>query len=570
MGIDHYDVLVIGSGFGGSVCALRLTEKGYRVGVLEAGRRFADDEFAKNTWDLRRYVFAPQFGCYGIQRLTTTKNITILSGAGVGGGSLVYGNTLYEAPDQFFKDAQWSHIADWKAELAPWYDQAKRMLGVTTYDRMTDADTVLNQAAVDLGMPGAWTPTPVALVLGDEPGQDAGDPYFGGVGPRRRTCLHCGECLTGCRHNAKNSLTKNYLYLAEQAGADVFPMTTVTEVRPGTRGYVVSTRRTGPFARRGRRTFTADQVVFSAAALGTQTLLHQLRDAGVLPGISPRLGELTRTNSEAGVMIRARKDGPDFTRGAAITCSLHVNEYTHAEPARYGHGSTTIALGLTPLVDPVDGRSRLRLTLREFWRRRSDVRRLLRMKEWPEQTLVIGVMQNLDNSLSTYLEHRGRGRTRLATRQGIGAPNPTHIPEANALARQIAAQIDGIPAAGWNDAFDRPMTGHFLGGCAIGESAETGVIDPYHRLFGHPGLHVIDGSNITANLGVNPSLTILALAERAVSLWPNKGDVDRRPPLGGAYRVVPPVRPRSPVVPPHAPAALRMPESVESEQENVR
>jgi cholesterol oxidase len=559
-GRDHYDVLVIGSGFGGSVAALRLTEKGYRVGVVEAGRRFEDSEFASNTWDIRKYVFAPRWGCFGIQRLTTTKNITILTGAGVGGGSLVYGNTMYEAPDRFFGDGQWAHITDWKSELAPWYDQVRRMFGVTTYDRITDADVVLRQAAVDLGMPSSWTSTPVALVLGAEEGVEIPDPYFGGVGPTRRTCLHCGECLTGCRHNAKNSLTKNYLYLAELAGAEVLPLTTVTDVRPIARGYAVSTRRTGPVPRR-RRVLTADQVVFAAAALGTQTLLHRMKANGNLDRISPRLGELTRTNSEAGVMIRARDDARDFSRGAAITCSLHVNGHTHAEPARYGRGSTTIALALTPLVDPVAGRSRLRQTLKEFWRRRHDLRRLLTPRGWPEQTLVIGVMQNLDNSLTTYLERRLFGR-RLATRQGIGAPNPTHIPEANALARQIADQIDGIPAAGWNDALDRPMTGHFLGGCAIGDSPATGVVDPYHRLFGYSGLHVIDGSTVTANLGVNPSLTIAALAERAVSMWPNKGEADRRPELGEPYRRVPAEMPAHPVVPPGAPAELRLPAGV--------
>lgn len=556
METDHYDVLIIGSGFGGSVSALRLTEKGYRVGVLEAGRRFADDEFARSTWDVRRYLFAPRFGCYGIQRLTATKNIAILSGAGVGGGSLVYGNTMYEAPDHVFDDPQWCQVADWKSELEPWYDQAKRMFGVTTYDRMTDADNVLRQVAVDLGMPGSWTPTPVALVLGEEPGREVEDPYFGGAGPRRRTCLHCGECLTGCRHNAKNTLTKNYLYLAEQAGAAVFPMTTVTEVRPAAPGgYVVRTRRTGPLARRGR-SFTADQVIFAAAALGTQTLLHQLRAGGKLPNISERLGDLTRTNSEAGVMIRTRRDGHDFTRGAAITCSLHVDEHTHAEPARYGRGSTTPALGLTPLVDPIEGRSRLWLTIVEFWRRRADVRRLLMPRAWSEQTLVIGVMQNLDGSLTTFLERKRWGRTRLATAQGAGVPNPTHIPQAHELARTVAQQIDGIAAAGWHDAFNRPMTGHFLGGCAIAESPEHGVVDPYHRLHGYDGLHVIDGSNITVNLGVNPSLTIVALAERAISMWPNRGEADPRPAPGTGYQVVPAVAPESPAVPPHAPAAL--------------
>lgn len=557
MTVRHYDVVVIGSGFGGSVTALRLTEKGYRVGVLEAGRRFADDEFATSTWDARRYLFKPSLGMYGIQRITPMKHVVVVSGAGVGGGSLVYGNTLYEAPPNFFKDPHWGHITDWEAELRPWYDQAKRMLGVTPYDRVTPADRALQQVAADLGISDRWTPTPVAVVLGDKPGEAVGDPYFGGVGPDRNTCLHCGACMTGCRHNAKNTLTKNYLYLAEQAGTEVHPLTTVTDVqpRPGG-GYTVTARGTAP-GRRRRRTFTADHVVFSAAALGTQQLLHSLRDGGSLPAISPRLGELTRTNSEAGVTVRARGDDIDFTEGVAITCSLHLDDHTHAEPARYGKGSGAMALAMAPLADPIPGKSRMALTLRELVRRWRDLPRMFAPRGWSEQTVIVGVMQNHDNSLTTYTAPRrfGRGRT-MVTKQGIGSPSPTYLPEANMMGRRVAEVIDGIPAAGWNDAMDRPISGHFLGGCAIGETADTGVVDPYHRLHGYPGLHVIDGSNVAANLGVNPSLTIVALAERAAAMWPNRGETDPRPALGQTYRPVRPVRPRRPVVPSDAPAAL--------------
>jgi cholesterol oxidase len=541
--VPHYDVLVIGSGFGGSVTALRLTEKGYRVGVLEAGGRFEDVDFAKNTWDLTRYLFAPALGCYGIQRITMMEHVLIVSGAGVGGGSLVYGNTLYEPPTTFFQDPHWRDVTDWESELRPWYDQAKRMLGVTTYNRITPADEVMQKIAVDLGIPKAWTPTPVAIVLGDEPGVAIADPYFGGVGPKRSTCLHCGECMTGCRHNAKNSLTKNYLYLAERAGAAVHPLTTVYDVRQLTGGgFEISTHRTGRTKLRGRAAFTADQVVFSAAALGTQQLLHKLRDTGRLPNISQRLGELTRTNSEAGVTIRSRTNNYDFTQGAAITCSLHLDEHTHIEPARYGKGSGAMALGMSAMVDPIPGRSRLWLTIRELWRQRRDLPRLYSLRGWSEQTLVVGVMQNHDNSLTTFPKPRKFRRGRTFT--------------TNLMGKLAAGLIDGIPSAGWNDAMNKPISGHFLGGCAIGETSETGVVDPYHRLHGYPGLHVIDGSNVAANLGVNPSLTIVALAERATSMWPNKGTEDPRPQYGAQYSPVEPVPPANPAVPGAAPAAL--------------
>lgn len=559
-GVEHYDVLVIGSGFGGSVTALRLTEKGYRVGVLEAGRRFADDEFAKNTWDFKNWLFNPRLGMYGIQRVTSLKHVQVVSGAGVGGGSLVYGNTLYEPPASFYADPHWASITDWRDELAPCFDQAKRMLGVTTYDRVTESDKVMQRLVVDLGIPQAWHPTEVALVLGPEPGKDVGDPYFGGIGPARRTCLHCGECMTGCRHNAKNSLTKNYLYLAELAGTVVHQLTTVHDVRPRAGGgYTVESHRTGPTRRRGHRTFTADHVVFSAASIGTQQLLHDLRDRGRLPRLSRRLGELTRTNSEAGVTVRSRGPGPDYSQGAAITGSVHLDEHTHVEPCRYGKGSDTIALGAAMLTDPVAGRSRLLLTLIATWHNRSDLRRLYRPRDWSRQTVVMGVMQNHDNSLTTVTRRRRLGRGRqMTTTPGIGAPSPAHLPEANMVARKVAELIDGIPAAGITDALDKPISGHFLGGCRIGETPDTGVVDPYHRVHGHPGLHVIDGSTLCSNLGVNPSLTITAMAERATSMWPNAGDPDLRPPHGAAYRRVDPVSPRSPVVPAGAPAELRI------------
>ncbi|MFC7528281.1 GMC oxidoreductase [Actinoplanes sp. GCM10030250] len=549
-----YDVLVIGSGFGGSVSALRLTEKGYRVGVLESGRRFADDQFAKTSWRLRDYVYAPALGCYGILRLTLLKDVLVLSGAGVGGGSLGYANTLYEPPDAFFADPQWSGITDWKSELAPYYDQANRMLGVTVNPVETAADVALKAVADDLGVGKSFRRTPVGVLFartGDAPGAEVADPYFGGAGPARRNCTLCGSCMTGCRGNAKNTTVKNYLYLAERAGAVVHPLTTVRTVTPlPDGGYSVETRRTGGMR---TRTFTAEQVIFSAGALGTQRLLHRLRDRGRLPGISARLGELSRTNSESILGARTRRRDIDYSHGVAVTSSIYPDPVTHVEPVRYGPGSNLLSLLATVLVGETGGRSRWRVALGGLARAGRDLRLYLSPRDWSRQTVVLLAMQPLDNSITLY-----RTRGRLTSRPGIGEPNPTWNPAAHDVARRTAEKIDGVPLGAYTELAGRPVTGHFIGGCAIGADPGSGVVDPYQRLFGHPGLHVIDGSVIAANLGVNPSLTITALAERAIALWPNAGEADPRPAPGLAYEAVAPVAPRSPVVPPSAPAALRL------------
>ena len=558
-----YDVLVVGSGFGGSVTALRLTEKGYRVGVLEAGARFDESSFPKSSWDLQRFLFAPEIGCYGIQRINMLNNCLILSGAGVGGGSLVYANTLYEPLDAFYRDPSWSHITNWREELAPHYDQAKRMLGVVTNPTMTPSDEVMRQVADEMGVGDTFHPTPVGVFFGTA-GQEHPDPYFGGAGPARRGCLECGECMSGCRHHAKNMLTKNYLFLAERAGAEVHALTTVCEVRPLTAGgYRVTTRRTDAKSRQGRstgRAFTAEQVVLSASALGTQKLLHAMRDQEVLPHVSERLGHLTRTNSESILGAVASGRDVDYSRGVAITSSFHPDEHTHIEPVRYGRGSNAMSLLQTVLTDDDADVLRWRVWLREMWSQRRSVKDLYDVKHWSERTVIALVMQTIDNSITTYTKPgRLGGRRRLTSRQGHGIPNPTWIPVANKAIRLMAEAVKGTPAGSIGEPFSRPMTAHFIGGCTIGDSAATGVIDPYHRVYGHEGLHVVDGSAISANLGVNPSLTITAQAERAMALWPNKGDVDARPELGAAYRRVAAVRPRSPVVPEHAPAALRLP-----------
>jgi cholesterol oxidase len=553
-----YDVLIIGSGFGGSVSALRLTEKGYKVAVLEAGKRFEDADFAKSSWRLRKFLWMPQLGCYGIQRIDKLKDVLILSGAGVGGGSLVYANTLYEPLDPFYQDPAWGHITDWRSELAPYYDQAKRMLGVTVYPYVSPADEVVKKVAERMGVGGTFHQTPVGVYFG-QPGEKVADPFFGGAGPERNACLNCGECMTGCRHNAKNTLVKNYLHLAESAGAEVHALTTVTAVRPREGGgYEIETRRTDKRFR-PHRTITAEQVIFSASTMGTQKLLHRMRDRGSLPHVSPRLGLLTRTNSEA--LLGSIADGKDvdYSEGVAITSSFHPDEFTHIEPTRYGKRSNAMSLMQTVLTDGSTDTPRWRVWLKEMWRQKRNLFKLYDLRHWSERTIIALVMQTHDNSITTYTKRGITGRRRLTSRQGHGAPNPSFIEPGHRAVQMMAEEMGGTPGGTIGEPFNVPLTAHFMGGCAIGDSPETGVVDPYQRLYGHPGLHVADGSTITANLGVNPSLTITAQTERAMSYWPNKGEADLRPSMDEPYRRMEPIPPKNPVVPDDAPAALRLP-----------
>jgi cholesterol oxidase len=561
-----FDVLIIGSGFGGSVSALRLTEKGYRVGVLEAGARFEDEDLPDTSFEITKFLFAPEAGCYGIQRVDSLKDCLIVSGAGVGGGSLVYANTLYEPLDAFYKDPQWRDITDWRAELAPYYDQAKRMLGVVQNPLRTPADDVMEKVAHDMGVGDTFHPTPVGVFFGgpDQPkGERVDDPYFGGAGPDRNTCLGCGECMTGCRHNAKNTLVKNYLYLAEQNGAKVLPLTTVTRVSPRDGGgYDVQVRYTKAKLPRAAttRTLTAEQVVFSASSLGTQRLLHRMRDEGHLPRLSRRLGYLSRTNSESILGAIAPDTRVDYSQGIAITSSFHPDEDTHIEPVRYGKGSNVMSLLQTVLTDDDGNEPRWKTWLRELWKERFNALDLYDMRHWSERTVIALVMQSIDNSITTFSQRsRLTGRWFLSSRQGHGVPNPTWIPAGNTAVRKMAEILNGRPGGSIGEPFNRPLTAHFIGGCAIGETEESGVIDAYQRVFNYPGLHVVDGAAISANLGVNPSLTITAQAERAMALWPNKGQPDTRPALGSTYQQIDAVPPERPAVPDEAPAALRLP-----------
>lgn len=571
----HYDVLTIGSGFGGSVTALRLTEKGYRVGVIEAGRRFADHEFAKNSWHLKDFLWAPKLGFYGIQRVHLLKDAMILAGAGVGGGSLNYANTLYKPGDNYFRSRAWDHITDWEDELTPYYDQARKMLGVVTNPTVTPADKLSKQVAEEMGVGDTFRMTPVGVFFGKkaglegEEGETVADPYFGGVGPDRTACTECGECMTGCRHGAKNTLLKNYLYLAEKAGAKVHDRSTVTAIRKlgadDEPGWEITVERTGPIlGRKKTSTFTSDYLIMAAGTWGTQNLLHREKEDGTLPQLSDHLGQLTRTNSEAllGVGLWKKEPEYDFHKGVAITSSYWPAPDTHIEPVRYGLKSNAMGLLQTLNTDGDTRWPRWVEFLRLLVKNPLAIKLVLDLRGWSERTMINLVMQARDNSLTTNLKKIGPLRW-LTSRQGEGEPNPSWIPEGNEATRRGAAHFDKAVAGGvWPEVFNIPLTAHFLGGCTISDSPETGVVDPYHRVWGYPSMFVTDGSSITANPGVNPSLSITANAERAAALWPNKGQVDPRPDQAttlAGYQRVTPVRPEHPVVPDEAPAVLRLP-----------
>ena len=557
MANHDFDVVVIGSGFGGSVAALRLTEKGYKVCVLEAGRRFSDRDFPKTSWRLRRFLFLPRLGLTGIQRIHVLPDVLVLAGAGVGGGSLVYANTLYKPPASYFEDKQWSKITNWDQELSPWYDQASRMLGVAQNPYFSPSDQAMKQVADQMGVGHTFKLAPLGVYFGDGAAVKSKDPFFGGVGPDRSGCLQCGACMTGCRHNAKNTLPKNYLGLAEKAGAKVFPEHTVTKVEQLSDGSWVITARKSSAWFGGKRRFSASQVVMAAGTYNTQKLLHKMKSTDVLPKISDQLGKLSRTNSEALTGSIMPKGGTDFSKGSAITSSFFPDDHTHVEPVRYGKGSNFMGLLQTVMTDGEKIRDRRKQWLKQVITKPSLVLKILDVRQWSQRTVVALIMQNVDSAISV-TGKRGVFGFRLTSKNDSNTPNATYIPAANEVARRIAENNGGIAGGHIGDLVNAPFTAHFVGGCVIGDSINTGVIDPYHRVYNYPTLHVVDGASVTANLGVNPSLTITAQAERAFSMWPNKGESDPRPAQNSPYKKVDQVFPKQPFVPAGAPGELRV------------
>jgi cholesterol oxidase len=552
-----FDVVIIGSGFGGSVAALRLTEKGYKVAVLEAGRRFSDKDFPKTSWRLNRFLYLPRLGLRGIQRIHVLPNVLVLAGAGVGGGSLVYANTLYKPPASYFNDKQWKHITDWDSELTPWYDQASRMLGVAQNPYFSPSDKAMKEVADQMGVGHTFKLAPLGVYFGDGNGVKSKDPFFGGVGPDRDGCLQCGACMTGCRHNAKNTLPKNYLGLAEKAGAKVFPEHTAVKTEQLSDGSWKITARKSSAWFGGKRSFTASHVVVAAGTYNTQKLLHKMKLDGTLPKISDQLGKLSRTNSEALTGSIMPKGGTDFSKGSAITSSFFPDDHTHVEPVRYGKGSNFMGMLQTVMTDGVNIKDRRRQWLRQVVTKPSLVLKIMDVRQWSERTVVALIMQNVDSAISVKGK-RGIFGYRLTSKNDSLIPNATYIPAANEVARRIAENNGGIAGGHIGDLVNAPFTAHFVGGCVIADSISNGVIDPYHRVYNYPTMHIVDGASVTANLGVNPSLTITAQAERAFSMWPNKGETDPRPAQNSQYKKVDAVFPIKPFVPKGAVGELRV------------
>lgn len=522
-----FDYLIIGSGFGGSVSACRLSEKGYRVGVIEQGKRFATEDFARSTWDLRKYLWMPSLSCYGIFAMKVMKDLVVFHGAGVGGGSLVYANTHLEPPDSFYRDAKWAGLLDWKTELAPYYREAKRMLGSVEPPEIYESDEALRDVLGEMGTAHTFKKHTVGVFFGPA-GARVADPYFGGRGPERTGCTTCGACMVGCRVGAKNTLDKNYLYFAEQRGTKVMAETRVVSVRPlgaldGSEGYEVQTECSTSLLGHPRRRLTAKNVIFSAGVMGTVKLLFECREAGHLPNLSTQLGRYVRTNSESITAVVAR--GRDLSRGVAISSGGHTPDGTHVEIYRYGKHADS--MGLLGTVHTRGGRLPRQLYFLAALLRHplQALRNALWPFGWSKGMAGVLAMQSVDNSMELHYKRRwywpfGKG---LSSDWGDRPKPPTFLPQAHEVTERLAKRLSAEPGSVVPEVLlDTTTTAHILGGCSMGQSAADGVIDRDCRVFGYHGLFVIDGSMIGANLGVNPSLTITALAERAMAQIPVK------------------------------------------------
>ena len=524
----RWDFAIVGSGFGGSVSALRLVEKGYRVLMLEKGRRLGAADFPKTNWNVKRWLWAPAVGFRGLFQMTFFRHVTALSGVGVGGGSLVYANTLPIPRQGFFRAASWAGLADWERELAPHYQTARRMLGAVENPNVTVPDQIIRELAADIGRADHVHPTTVAVYFG-KPGVTVADPYFGGRGPDRTGCNQCGGCMLGCRFGAKNTLDKNYLHLAEAQGLVIRADSEVTVLEPGADGgYRLEVREGARGEPTRERVYLADQVILAGGVLGTVDLLLRMKERarrgrGGLPGVSPTLGDYVRTNSEVLMGVTTRRRDRDLSRGIAIGSILDTDEHSHIEPVRYPAGAGFFRTLMAPHA-PGD-RAIVRVARAFGFALRHPIQwlRTWAVPDWARYTMILLYMRALEGHLRLRL---GRPARRLFRRGLVtelsGGPRPTaSIPEATELGKKVAARLDGVTTSMMTETvLGIPTTAHILGGCVMAEGPDRGVIDHQHRVFGHPGLYVVDGSAVSANPGVNPSLTICALAERAMTFVP--------------------------------------------------
>ncbi len=523
-----WDWIIVGSGFGGSVSAMRLAEKGYSVLVLEKGRRWDPQDFARTNWNLSRWLWMPSLGFRGIFRISFFRHLTGLSGVGVGGGSLVYANTLPAPRPAFFQAPAWKDLANWEEELRPHYETARRRLGGVEYPYRTAADRALATLAEEKGRTSHLHPAPVAVFFG-KPGVRVPDPYHGGLGPPRTGCTLCGGCMTGCRHGAKNSLDFNYLWLAERSGVKVVPDTEVTWIRPADGeggGYQVTARERVSLLNRRTRTFRARNVILAGGVLGTVELLLRLRrrEDG-LPGLSAAVGDRVRTNSEALIGVTTRRRDLDMSEGVAITSIFHPDDRSSLEPVRFPSGSGVFRLISTPHAPGAHALARVTAAVRRVLRHPIHAFRALFVGNWARRTAILMYMCAEEGHLRLELGRKPSSlfRLGLVSAPGKGALPTAALPEATELAERFAREVDGFLGSLLPETlFGIPTTAHILGGACMGRDEREGVIDHRHRVFGYPGLYVMDGSAVSANPGVNPALTISALAERAMTFIPVK------------------------------------------------
>jgi cholesterol oxidase len=534
-----FDFIVIGSGFGGSVSAHRLVEKGYKVAVMEMGRRWKAADFPRTSWSIHRYFWRPKLGLRGFFNMRLFGHVTIFHGCAVGGGSITYAATLLRPSDKIWQSASWSGLALWETEMPRHYETAAQMLGVRENKILGPADYLLQRTAEAAGCGHTFYRTQVAIFQpanGERGGQTFPDPFFGGRGPARTTCTACGGCIMGCRYGAKNTLDLSYLYLAEKLGAQVFPETKVVDVRPlegatdGNAGYEVHTVRSTAWVGRKPRRFTCRGVVFSASSLGTMELLFQLREKGSLPAISGQLGKHVRTNSESLIGARVPDCREDFSQGIAIGSGVYIDEHTHVEALRYPGGSDAMSFLSTILTEGRPGSRRIELWLRNlcgsFLRHPFKTWRLFRPRHWARETVILLCMQALDGEIEMCWKRPWFWPFKkfLVSR---GDKVPTYIPQANEFAKKFAQVAGGTALSTLPEIlFDVPGTAHCIGGCVIADSPVHGVVDARQRVFGYKNMYICDGSVVAANLGVNPSLTIAALTERAMSLVPPAAEMD--------------------------------------------